>query len=1041
MPRPIAGTYLKSELFGGWQRQNRVVSITSDIRRCPQAGVIEVVKNPTIDGTIIAPYNLPKGYSSHHEYKKIGQIYMPPGPGFEKKEIVYVRLSDTSPAVVMLENKRYLSSNLYGLDENGFVKEPADVILKRIAFFNRAVAILIKEADIDPRILHVLDWPTTLSLLYLEEQNVPIRNILFTYPDSTYQGLFETSFLPFLGLTGQRPTDLKYYDSISLAKVGMLRAGFIVTWTQNHMNEVVGGKQEVGAFQGQFIERLQRGELSFLFSTKTYADHVASIDMCSPKPEDWDYIRGLGYSYRHFYERLVPEVEFSRVPEVQLYEAAESVDLSPYPIYTRALKTLEAKGMKDSIPAFKALVKGFGSKAALSVFRDREAQICEFAKSLKELSANWYLYAKVARNALFGVPRKFELLEAVGTKPILAAPDSVKEIGLKALRESGSPDFSDLLFVTMSGGLGQRLAFNIQSSSDYVVPESNLSSKMVELLQRAENHRKLNFQYKEGEKYLWHLPKDEIAKIIKYFEDNKDSKDFEKLKEEIPNLIELLKGVERDLVPAKMVKIPAQLLNDKCNAILQQGLIEHALDRKQDKVWMISVDDFKTYLPSLKKEADQFSARLLDQILTTDQLTLVNVPKGVFELPESDHSLFEMQARSIDRLSKAVGKKIIWGVMLSHDNKDAVRDFFESNLIDDKYFGVLHKDQVVFKTQKNNPIVLVTDKKEQKMDIVIDDSGRIVAEANGHGGFHDVSDRMLNEIEAAHGFRPRYVLGGNVENYWFNWQMGNIDFIAKWLGQHISGSFDVTGLNAEKSKPDEKMGIFARADHKPQVIEYNHPSFTSVEAYAYLTSKGRIYFVKDRHDNILVVPEDHLEKLFDEAYPPGKANVLEEVKLIKPQYKLIGANEIPAGTELYLIKENLEPSGQTTSLAGLGELRLEFRQGNTNIFLFNSSIIQMVVNNPSIMAKEEHKQGSHRQGIKIEGSIFGLLELLREFESLDDIQQLNVGFVEEARNNCFAPIKDPSDVAVILQSKDGFLQRFPLEPAPVIASQGIEESK
>jgi hypothetical protein len=32
-------------------------------------------------------------------------------------------------------------------------------------------------------------------------------------------------------------------------------------------------------------------------------------------------------------------------------------------------------------------------------------------------------------------------------------------------------------------------------------------------------------------------------------------------------------------------------------------------------------------------------------------------------------------------------------------------------------------------------------------------------------------------------------------------------------------------------------------------------------------------------------------------------------------------------------------------------------------------------------------------------------------------------------------------VAVILQSKDGFLQRFPLEPAPVIASQGIEESK
>jgi len=85
----------------------------------------------------------------------------------------------------------------------------------------------------------------------------------------------------------------------------------------------------------------------------------------------------------------------------------------------------------------------------------------------------------------------------------------------------------------------------------------------------------------------------------------------------------------------------------------------------------------------------------------------------------------------------------------------------------------------------------------------------------------------------------------------------------------------------------------------------------------------------------------------------------------------------------------------------------------------------MVAANPTIMAREEHKLGHHRQGYKIESAIFGPLSLVRDFEAYLAIREINIGFVEEKRNFCFEPVKSPEDVRTSQAALANLLAQYP----------------
>lgn len=1001
--RPASGTYINLQMAGWWQRQGRVVTITTDVCRAPQTGAARVQPRTRPDGTIIAPFNLPKDYKLPYNFIKIGYMLVPGIPG-TKPERVTIHVGETDPAIVLLENNAYLAGKLYGTKhEKG--EETKETFFKRLAFFNRAAVILLREAEIDLPILHVFDWPAALSLLYLEEENFPVPATLFTYPNARYQGNYDSQYLRLLGLTGKRPRDLQYYSGISFAQAGMIKADLVLTSWRGHLRDVINGVRreggDWGGFQRLFAERRESNRLFYLYRDFKTFDRAANIDTLSPRAEELDDVFSTLLRYDDAYLRLVPQVDVSRVPEIFLYEAAENgMDFS---VYSRYARILEKEISPDEQPAFKALIKGFRSRRAIDILDlGTKSEKSAFRASLRDLSKNWYDYYKIARRALFGKPRVFEDLRAVITHPVLDSPENIKETGLQALRGEENSPYSDLFVVTMSGGLGQRLCFNIQISQDIVVDESELEEKDIQNLKQIEKSKKILMRYQKAGKVYWYIP----AVIM--------------------DQIELLSKIKAS--PKTFIKIPSQILGEETSKILKRKGITQLEDSKMDEALIIPSDLFVSLSTKLIKASNKFEHLLLKevirQMIRDKKLTFINIPKGIYKLPGADESLFEMQARSLASLGQKIGKKPRWGIMLSNDNQAAVRLFFEANLDKDGlYFGLLKKDQVYFGNQGNNPVVEITDEEEQEFDIIIDESsGKIVSEGNGHGGLHDVAARMLKDLDPA----PKYILACNIENVLINLQLGNPDFLAGWLGQHLSDNFEVTGLSSKKAKPDEEMGVFALGDRVERVVEYNHPSFSAREAFAYLLSSGkRVYFAKDPEERYLLINEKALPRIFKEDHPPGKANLSEEIKKLKPGYRLLGLHEIPKKQTLHLMDDFLKFTGEKKTLNDLGQTKLEYDQGNTNLFIFNQEFIRHVANNPTIMSAEEHKKGDHRQGFKIESSIFAPLSLVRLLEAQLESGEIRIGFVEENRENCFEPVKGPDDVTAVISALTNLKKKFP----------------
>jgi hypothetical protein len=388
--RPPAGTYINLKLAEWWKRNNRVVTITPDVRHAAQTGAIHLAR-PVHDGTIIAPYNLPPDYKLPFpaaDVVEIGYLLVKGSPDTRPQRVT-VLVTRTTPAIVFLQNHEYLSQTLY--TDNDAQS------LRRLAFFNRAALTLLREAEVDPRILHVVDWPTAISLLFLDEERIPIRHSLFTYPNARFQGIFDRNLQFLLGLTGsQKAKDLQYYaDRLSLAQAGLLRAELTYTRFRGHVDEVMSGVRGEGGDWGEFQKLFkalgQDGRLFSSYVAYDVAERIARIDMLSPNEEQLDDVISELYRYNEAYTRLVPVVDIARVPEIRLFDAAEGgMDFSPYTTYGNVLA--ELRGLDpDVLSQFKALIRAIGSRAALrTMAAGSSRQKGSFLNSLSHLSPQWY---------------------------------------------------------------------------------------------------------------------------------------------------------------------------------------------------------------------------------------------------------------------------------------------------------------------------------------------------------------------------------------------------------------------------------------------------------------------------------------------------------------------------------------------------------------------------------------------------------------------------------------------------------------------------
>jgi UDP-N-acetylglucosamine/UDP-N-acetylgalactosamine diphosphorylase len=186
-------------------------------------------------------------------------------------------------------------------------------------------------------------------------------------------------------------------------------------------------------------------------------------------------------------------------------------------------------------------------------------------------------------------------------------------------------------------------------------------------------------------------------------------------------------------------------------------------------------------------------------------------PKGKYdiELP-SGKTLFQLYAERLYRLQQLAtkhggGKKVVipWCIMTSPMNHQETVDFFEDN----DYWN-LEKDAVHFFAQGTLPCMTEEGK------LMLETGSKVGVASDGNGGIYGALKQTgtLDKIKAA---GVKYVHVYSVDNA--------ICKVADpvFMGYCIGKSVDCGNKVVWKVAPEEKVGVVAKRDGKPHVIEYS----------------------------------------------------------------------------------------------------------------------------------------------------------------------------------------------------------------------------
>lgn len=172
------------------------------------------------------------GFMKKKEFKVYGNFtIMLAGNEYE----IEILQTSKDKVVTYFVNAPFLSTtqNLYG-NENGDYKNN-DL---RFGIFCKAIVDLSLRLSID--VLHLNDWHTALSALFIKESNLKIKTI-FTIHNLAYQGLFDKYSLWKLSISEKyfRPDALEFYDRANFLKAGIAYSDYITTVSPNYAEEIL----------------------------------------------------------------------------------------------------------------------------------------------------------------------------------------------------------------------------------------------------------------------------------------------------------------------------------------------------------------------------------------------------------------------------------------------------------------------------------------------------------------------------------------------------------------------------------------------------------------------------------------------------------------------------------------------------------------------------------------------------------------------------------------------------------------------------------
>ena len=180
-------------------------------------------------------------------------------------------------------------------------------------------------------------------------------------------------------------------------------------------------------------------------------------------------------------------------------------------------------------------------------------------------------------------------------------------------------------------------------------------------------------------------------------------------------------------------------------------------------------------------------------------------PKGTFKLDVYGKGkyLFEILAENLKEANQKYGKTIPWYIMTSKQNNNETIEFMEKH----NFFGY-DKHSVRFFAQSELPLVDVDGKlligKDMKIEEASDGNGGTYASLRASGCLAEMKEKGI-----------KWVFIGGVDNA----LLKMADTIL--LGMAIDKKVQIASKSIVKTNPHERVGVFAKMNGHPKVIEYS----------------------------------------------------------------------------------------------------------------------------------------------------------------------------------------------------------------------------
>ena len=233
---------------------------------------------------------------------------------------------------------------------------------------------------------------------------------------------------------------------------------------------------------------------------------------------------------------------------------------------------------------------------------------------------------------------------------------------------------------------------------------------------------------------------------------------------------------------------------------------------KENKIEALSYVDKQ----KLKKQEKEALEELGEEILRKGEYAVVTMaggqgtrlghtgPKGTFKLDVYGKGkyLFEILAENLKEANKKYGKIIPWYIMTSKANNEETQKFLEKH----NYFGYDKKSVKLF-TQSELPLL------DTEGKVLIGKDMKIKEASDGNGGTYS-SLRATGCLAEMKEKGIKWVFIGGVDNA----LLKMADTVL--LGLAIKEKVQIAAKSIVKANAHERVGVFAKMNGHPKVIEY-----------------------------------------------------------------------------------------------------------------------------------------------------------------------------------------------------------------------------